>query len=111
MYAIIYITTSNKVEAQKIGETLVKKRLAACANVIEKIYSIYWWKGKMERDDEALLLLKTKDDRIEEVINMVKELHSYENPDITAIPLIGGSKEYLKWIDDEVGQSNTAPHK
>ncbi len=102
MYVIIYITTSDRAEAQKIGETLIKKRLAACANVIENIHSIYWWKGKIERDDETLLLLKTKDDRIEDIINTVKQLHSYENPDITAIPLVKGSREYLRWIDDEV---------
>jgi periplasmic divalent cation tolerance protein len=102
MFVLVYITTSTREEAEQIGEAIVKERLAACANVYEKISSIYWWKGNLEKDNEAVLLLKTKKDKVNKIMQKVKELHSYENPCIIAIPIIDGSKEYLDWIDREV---------
>lgn len=102
MYVLIYITTSGAEEARRIGKRMVKERLAACANVIEKVHSLYWWKGKLEESSEAVLLLKTKKDKIKKIIAMVKKLHSYENPAIVAFPILEGSEEYLKWIEGEI---------
>jgi periplasmic divalent cation tolerance protein len=102
MYVLIYITTSGAEEAKRIGKRIVEERLAACANVIEKVHSSYWWKGKLEESDEAVLLLKSKKDRVKKIIAMVKKLHSYENPAIVAFPILEGSEEYLRWIEGEV---------
>jgi periplasmic divalent cation tolerance protein len=105
MYAIVYITASNIGEARDLVEAIVKERLAACANVVESVESTYWWQGKIERDDEALIILKTKESKLDELIKRVKELHSYENPEIVAVPILKGSSDYLRWIDEELEKS------
>lgn len=102
MYVLVYITTSNSKEAKRIGEEVVKKRLAACANIIESISSIYMWKKKLQKDREAVLILKTKKEKVGRIISAVKKIHSYENPAIFALPILQGSREYLKWIGSEV---------
>lgn len=101
-YVSIYITASDLEEAERIAGEVVKRRLAACANIVEKISSIYWWKGEMQKDDEALLFLKSRRNRVKEIIELVKGIHSYENPAIVVFPIIDGSDEYLEWIDGEV---------
>lgn len=100
-YVSLYITASNREEAERIAGEVVKRRLAACANIVEKISSIYWWKGTMQRDEEALLFLKTRNDRVKEVVKFVRRIHSYENPAIVVFPIVEGSEEYLKWIGRE----------
>lgn len=105
MYAIVYITASNIGEARDLVGAIVKERLAACANVVESVESTYWWQGKIERDDESLIILKTKESKLDELIKRVKELHSYENPEIVAVPILKGSDEYLRWIDEELEKS------
>ncbi len=105
MYAIVYITASNIGEARDLVEAIVKERLAACANVVESVESTYWWQGKIERGDEALIILKTKESKLDELIKRVKELHSYENPEIVAVPILKGSSDYLRWIDEELEKS------
>jgi periplasmic divalent cation tolerance protein len=102
MYVLLYVTASDAEEAKKIGKEMVSRRLAACANVVEKIHSVYWWKGKLEEDSEAILILKTKKDKIQDVVNAVREIHSYENPAVVAIPILGGSEDFLCWIGEEV---------
>ena len=102
MYVLVYITTSSAEEARAIGRRLVEERLAACANIVEGIESIYWWKGKVEEGKEALLFLKSKEERLEELMARVRELHSYENPAITSFRVLKGSEDYLRWIGEEV---------
>ena len=102
MMAIIYITTSNEEEALKIGTHIVKKRLAACSNVIKDMKSVYWWEGNLENDDEAILILKTIEEKVDEIIAKVKEIHSYDNPSIIALPIIKASNSYLNWLKDEI---------
>ncbi|MGB9977822.1 divalent-cation tolerance protein CutA [Methanobacterium sp.] len=102
MYALVYITTSGEEESKKIGRTIVEERLAGCVNIVSTIESLYWWKGEIEEDNESILIAKTKVSNIENIIKRVKEIHSYENPAILAIPIINGSKEYLDYLDDEI---------
>lgn len=102
MYVLLYITASDADEAKKIGRELVRRRLAACANVVEKIHSTYWWEGKIEEDCEALLILKSRKDKIPEITRAVREIHSYENPAVVALPILGGSEDFLEWIGSEV---------
>jgi periplasmic divalent cation tolerance protein len=101
-YIIAYIAAKNIAEAKKIGETIVRERLAACANIIPAIESVYWWKGKIERGKESVLLLKTKKSLAGKLIKRVKELHSYEVPCVDIILVTGGNKDYFKWIEESI---------
>ena len=97
----VYITTADMQEAFKIGETLVKERLAACVNIFDGMKSIYHWEGKICNDSEAVLIAKTDKKLIERLSNRVKELHSYSCPCIVVLPVIDGNEQYLSWIRQE----------
>ncbi|MFZ3063463.1 MAG: divalent-cation tolerance protein CutA [Actinomycetota bacterium] len=101
-YNLVYVTTANQEEARRIGRTLVEKRLAACVNIIPIVQSIYWWKGKIYDEEEALMFVKTTKERVEEVIAEVKKLHSYEVPAIDVLDISAGNPDYLNWISKEV---------
>lgn len=101
MFISIYIITNNEKESYKIGEKLVEERLVSCVNIIPHLKSLYWWEGKIERADEPLMFAKTRRDLLEKVIERVKELHSYSNPAILALPILDGNKDYLEWIKNE----------
>ena len=85
---------------EKIGNTLVEEKLAACVNITSEIKSVYFWKGKVEEDKEHLLIIKTRKDKFESLEKRVKEIHPYEVPEIVALSIILGSKDYLNWIDE-----------
>ena len=88
-------------EAKTIANNLVKDQLVACVNIIPNIESVYRWKGKIECDKEVVLIAKTTDNNVEKTIKRIKSLHTYELPDIIVLPVIGGLKEYLKYITNE----------
>ena len=98
-YYSIYITTKDEKEARQIGKTLVEEKLAACVN-IHPIKSIYRWEGQIQEDDETALFVKTKAELADEVIQRVKELHSYEVPCIVCSPIENGHPAFLKWIEE-----------
>ena len=102
MHIVVFVTASNKKEAVRIAEELVTKKLAACVNIIDKIESLFWWQGKVDRAKEALLIIKSKKEKLAKIIKTVKALHSYEVPEIIALPISGGYKPYLGWINDTV---------
>ncbi len=97
-----YITTKDKAQAKAIGRALVEKGLAACANVLASMESIYRWEGKIEEAQEAVLIIKTTTKQREKVVTFVKALHSYKTPCIVFYEIDGGNKDYLKWISDSV---------
>jgi len=101
MVAIVYSTIDDIIDARKIAHALVEEQIAACVNIIPSIESIYRWKGKVENADEIIILAKTIDDNVKKAIRRIKELHSYEVPDIIAIPIVGGLKDYLDYINLE----------
>jgi len=101
MVAVVYTTIDNEMDARKIANTLVEEQLVACVNILPKIESIYRWKGNIEEDSELTLLAKTTDENVKNTIDRIKELHTYELPDIIVLPIIGGLKEYLEYIDNE----------
>ena len=101
-YVMIYITAKDIEEAENIGKILVKEKLAACANIIPKIKSIYWWKGEIESGEEVVLILKTKGGLIQSVIERVKNIHSYETPCIDVVPVTDGNKDYFEWIEESL---------
>jgi len=97
---VIFITSRSKEEAKKLTRKLVEEKLAACINIISNVESLYWWKGKIETSKECMLVVKTHGKKIEEIIQRVKEIHSYEVPEIIALPIVEGNKDYLTWISD-----------
>jgi periplasmic divalent cation tolerance protein len=94
------MTTANKKEAEKIAYCLIKNKLAACVNIMENVNSLFWWQGKVDSAKEALLIVKTRKTLMHKLIRKVKSLHSYEVPEIIALPIVCGNKEYLKWINE-----------
>jgi len=103
-YIQITTTTQTKEQAQTIAEHLVETRLAACVQITGPITSIYRWKGKVENAQEWLCMIKTREDLFDDVEAAIKKMHSYETPEIIAVPIIKGSKEYLIWLDDELSK-------
>lgn len=100
MCSIIYTTTADTDQAERLAEQLLDRRLIACANVFE-INSVYRWKGDIMKDDEVGVLLKTKGENVDSVISAVEELHPYEVPCALALDIQSGSEDYLEWIRDE----------
>lgn len=98
---LLYITTPGKEEAAKIGRILVEENLAACANIIDGMQSIYKWEGKIQEDDECVLIIKTHYSRVKKVTRRVKEMHSYDCPSVISISLAEneGNIEYLEWLE------------
>jgi len=99
MYIVVLVTAANKKEAQKIASGLLEKKLAACVNISEKVGSFFWWQGKIDQAQEALLIIKSQKSKLTRIIKTVKSLHSYKVPEIIALPIIGGNQDYLRWID------------
>lgn len=99
---IILSTTGSEDEASKIAEHLVSNRLAACVNIIPSITSVYRWKGEMNSDREILMIIKTDASRFEEIKTAVRNMHSYETPELIAISIQQGLQQYLDWITESV---------
>lgn len=102
MNIIILVTAKDIEEAQKISRALVEDKLIACANIIPGIQSVFWWDGKVDEANEVLLILKTKKSLFQKVVKKVKSLHSYDVPEVIALPIIDGNKDYLRWINESV---------
>ncbi len=98
------LTTAPDLEvAERLGRTLVEERLAACANVLGGVTSIYRWKGEVEREAEVLVILKTTAERVEALQERVGELHPYDVPEVIALSIKAGHEPYLDWVRTEVG--------
>lgn len=103
MHVVIFITAPNKKEGTKIARALLEKKLAACVNIVEKIESFFWWEGKIDRSKEVFLIVKSRKEKLAPLVKLVKSLHSYEVPEIIALPIVAGEKKYLRWIDASLG--------
>jgi len=101
-YITVLVTASRREEAEKIARKLLDERVAACINIVEGVRSLFWWQGKIDEASEVLMIIKTRLDLFEKVIEYVKMLHSYTVPEVIALPIIAGNAEYLKWIDEVV---------
>jgi periplasmic divalent cation tolerance protein len=98
----IYMTAGSRQEAAKIGKELVYSRLAACVNILDNMSSIYMWQGEVQEDSEVVMIAKTTEDRVPQLVEKVKSLHSYECPCVVSIPVSGGNQAFLDWIAEEV---------
>src|SRR6478752_435845 len=103
MDEVIVVLTNlpDRETAQKLAQTLVARRLAACVNVLAECTSVYRWKGAIENAAEVPVLIKTRAGRYAEVEAAIRELHPYELPEIVAVPVLRGFEEYLQWVADE----------
>ena len=99
-YIVVLVTAKDRQEAQGIAEALVQEKLIACANVLPGVESLFRWEGKVDLSQEVLLILKTKRSLFNKLVKRVKTLHSYKNPEIIALPIIAGNKDYLDWIKE-----------
>ena len=97
---MIWVTASSPDEAGRIGKTMVKEKLAACANILPGVYSVFIWKDALCEERECLLILKTRESCVIQLVEKIKSLHSYEVPEIIVLPVSDGSKEYIEWIMD-----------
>jgi len=100
---VVFITASSEEEAKKIAVCLVEENLAACVSILPKIRSIYRWEGKVADQEEVLLIAKTSEEKFAALSRSVKKLHSYQTPEVIAVPVADGLKPYLDWIDESLG--------
>lgn len=101
-YIIALITVPDREQARSIAEILVQERWAACVNILPSIHSIFRWQGDIAREEEVLLLAKSRRDLFPFLARRVKELHSYTVPEIIALPILEGSEEYLQWVEESI---------
>jgi periplasmic divalent cation tolerance protein len=104
----VYATAADEGEARRIGRAVVEARLAACANILPGMRSLYWWQGRLEEGEETVLILKTTEERLAALIRRVKDLHSYDCPCIEALPVVAGHAPYLDWVAQETQRSSAS---
>jgi len=103
---VVFSTCANLDEARRIARATVEERVAACAQILPQIQSIYRWQGAVEESTEVLVLFKTTQERLPELTRRITELHSYDTPEIVAVPVSGGAEKYLFWLRDSVGAAD-----
>lgn len=101
-YCVIYCTVSSDQEGRVIADSLVQKKLAACVNMVTPVRSLYTWKGETCDDEERLLIIKSRVSIFEKVQKDIRALHSYDVPEIIAIPILAGDDQYLEWMDENI---------
>jgi periplasmic divalent cation tolerance protein len=106
-HVVIFINANTDKEAQDVAKALLNNKLAACVNIVPKISSLFWWNNKLDSAKERLLIVKSKTFLLHEIVRLVKDVHSYEIPEIIALPIVGGNPDYLNWISKEVKQDTT----
>ena len=102
MYRLYITNVENKKDAQKIAKALLKYKAAACVNIVEKVSSMYMWKGKVCTDNECLMIIKSRVELFEKIQKIVLTLHKYDLPELIEIPITNGFEDYLGWIDESV---------
>ncbi len=99
---VVLMTAGSREEADKIANALVTELFAACVNVLPGVTSVYRWEGEVQRDQEWLLVAKSTREVLDDLVRRVQALHSYDLPEVIALPVVGGSEAYLRWVDGEV---------
>lgn len=97
----VYVTTASEAEAEVIARAVLEARLVACANILGRCRSLYWWDGKIQDEGEVVVLLKTRKGQMVKLIERIKSVHSYDVPCITAWPIVDGNPDYLDWLAKE----------
>jgi len=100
----VLMTTATREEAEKIARSLLNQKLIACANIVGPVSSLFWWKEKISQENEFLVLMKTSAELFEKLATTIKQMHSYEVPEIIAIPIAKGEQTYMKWLSSSLRQ-------
>jgi periplasmic divalent cation tolerance protein len=101
IYVIVLVTCPDRETAGKLSDLVLKEKLAACVNIVPNIHSFFLWHGRFQSSEEVLMIIKTKGSLLKQMTKRIKENHPYENPEVIALPIVGGSRKYAKWIDEE----------
>lgn len=101
-HCVVFITTDGEQEGQRIADRLLQAKLVACVNLVPQVSSRFWWQGKIDEARESLLIAKTRVAALDEIGRVVREAHSYDVPEVIALPIVWGSASYLQWIDEQV---------
>lgn len=101
-YIVVFVTASSPQEAERIKDRLLEEKKVACVNILKDIDSYFFWQGRIEHEKEVLMIIKTREELLEEIVDLIKKVHSYSVPEIIALPIVGGNKEYLCWIDESI---------
>ncbi len=109
--ALVVLVTAPRDKAREIARRLVEERLAACVNIVDEVHSIYWWQGRVEEDKESLLIVKTRADALQALVEGVRRIHPYQVPEVIALPIIAGLEDYLDWLENEVKPSGIGESK
>jgi len=99
-YVVVFVTTKTAEEAKTMGHSLLDHRLAACVSIVPRVESMYWWENKITTDAEALMIIKTTEGNVQQLIGHVKSMHSYTVPEIISLPISKGNPDYLQWLQD-----------
>ncbi len=102
MFCVVLTTVKNRAEAKRLAERLVSEKLAACVSTVPNVTSVYRWRGKVERAREVLVVVNTSMKKLDRLIPLIKELHSYEVPEVLVLRVEQGLPEYLKWIEESL---------
>lgn len=101
---VVFATAPDDTAARRIARALVEERLAACVNLVPGVRSIYRWEGAVQEEGEVWLVMKTHAERVDELVARVRALHSYEVPEVIALPVVAGSEPYLRWVREETSR-------
>jgi periplasmic divalent cation tolerance protein len=101
---VVLSTCGSHEEAERLAREVVERRLAACVNVIPRVASYYRWQGKLESAEEWLLVIKSSRERFDDLKNALEQAHTYEVPEVIALPVVDGSANYLNWLEANLGQ-------
>ncbi|MCR4337705.1 MAG: divalent-cation tolerance protein CutA [Candidatus Omnitrophica bacterium] len=101
-HIVVFVTAKDQQQARTISQKLLEAKLVACVNIIPAVESWFWWEGKVDQSQEAMMVIKSRRDLFPQIFKVVKAAHSYQVPEIIALPLVEGSAEYLRWIDESV---------
>jgi periplasmic divalent cation tolerance protein len=105
---VVFTTCGSEEEAHKLAATLIEKRMAACVNITSPVTSVYRWKGAIEKAQEWQLVIKTRRDKFEALRIVLEAAHSYELPEVLAVPVVAGSPTYLAWLESELQEAQSA---
>ena len=104
-FIVVYVTVGSPEEGKRVARALVEERLAACVNRVHPVKSVYRWQGQVEESEEELLIIKTRRELFKRLKKRVRELHSYSVPEVIALPILEGSEDYLRWLEEQVSGS------
>ncbi len=101
-YCVVLVTAGSRENASLIAGTLIEERLAACCNILPGLTSVYRWEGRVAEDEEVLLICKTRTEHFPQLERRVRDLHTYDVPEVIQLPVTAGSAPYLAWIDESL---------